>query len=180
MKRLLTAITAALASASIALGETFIVKDGQPLAEITVAEEPPRTTRLAARELQAYVGKISGAELEIGTAPSGEFPVKIYVGESPGTRRLNITAEGLAFGAYRIVAGEDWLVLLGDDTDWTPPEPWARSHSHWRKRKIHEWDQLTGAKWSNPLAAGMYRHYSGNAWHFGTEDQEADGESHFW
>jgi len=38
-----------------ASGEACLVKEGKPLAEIIVAEKPPRTTRLAARELQAYV-----------------------------------------------------------------------------------------------------------------------------
>ena len=180
MSRILIIAVGALAMTSVALGDSFIVEDGAPLAEIIIAEDAPRMTRLAAREFQTYVEKIAEAKLRIGSAPSDEFPVKIYIGQSPATRELGITSEGLEFGAYRMVSGEDWLVLLGDDTDWRPPEPWARSNTDWLENKQSEWDELTGAKWSNPLAAGMYRHYSGNAWHFETEAQEADGEIHIW
>ena len=65
--------------------DAFIVKDGQPRAEIVIAEESPRTTRLAAAELQTYVEKISGAKLPIATEPSADTPVQIYIGCS--TRR---------------------------------------------------------------------------------------------
>jgi hypothetical protein len=50
--------------------------------------------------------------------------VKIYVGRSSHTDKLNVTADDLKHGAYRIVSGDDWLVLIGDDTDFTPIEPW--------------------------------------------------------
>ena len=43
----------------------FLVEDGQPRAEIVIAENLPRTTLLAAQELQTYVEKLSGAELAI-------------------------------------------------------------------------------------------------------------------
>jgi hypothetical protein len=29
----------------------------------------------------------------------------------------------------RIASGEKWLALIGDDTDFTPKEPWARRNS---------------------------------------------------
>jgi hypothetical protein len=108
--------------------ETFLLKDGQPYAEIIIAEDPPRTTHLAARELQTYVENITGATLGIGTELTGQ-PIGIYVGESPHTEKLGITAEGLKYGAYRIVSGEDWLVLIGQDSDFTPIEPWPRSNA---------------------------------------------------
>jgi len=140
--------------------DTFIVKDGQARAQIIIAQQPPRTTKLAARELQTYVEKISGAKLTIVTRPTGDVPVKVYVGSSPAADRVGVTDEGLDHGAYRMASGDDWLALIGHDEDFTPVEPWARSHAHWQQEKIHEWDKLTGAKWSNPLAAGMYRNYS--------------------
>jgi len=153
-------VLAGFMCAPAALGEAFIVKDGRPRAEIVISGTPPRTAKLAAEELQTYLAKISGAKLPITTTPSDGVPVQIYVGQSPYTNRLNVTAEGLKYGAFRMVSGENWLVLLGHDSDFTPPEPWALNHGHWKKVKVHEWDKLTGAKWSNPLAAGMYRHYS--------------------
>ncbi len=57
--------------------EPYLVRDGQPNAEIVVAEEAPRTTRLAAAELQKYLAKISGATLPIVTEPTGSDRVRI-------------------------------------------------------------------------------------------------------
>ena len=39
----------------VAFGETFIVKDGQALAELVVAAEAPPMVKLAASELQTYI-----------------------------------------------------------------------------------------------------------------------------
>ncbi len=78
--------------ASAACAQPFMIKDGQARAQIVIAADPPRTTRLAARELQKYIAKISGATLPIAATPSGEMPVSVYVGQSPYTEKLGITA----------------------------------------------------------------------------------------
>jgi tetratricopeptide (TPR) repeat protein len=162
----------ALPSVESRAADSFVVKDGQPRSEIVIAREPPRTTRLAARELQAYVEKISGAKLPIRTEPSGEVPVRIYVGRSSHTDELNVTDDDLRYGAYRIVSGEDWLVLVGDDTDFTPIEPWPRSNGDWVSGRVHqEWDRITGATWGNPMSQ-MRKHYTGRAWDFGKPRSE--------
>src|SRR6056297_2730210 len=83
---------------AIRAAESFLVEDGCPRAEIVIAEKPPRTTRLAARELQTYVEKISGAKLGIVTEPSGKVPVSVFVGQSAHTEKLGITAERLEHG----------------------------------------------------------------------------------
>jgi len=182
MKTILNLVSLGVFLTSVvhANADCFLVEDGQPRAEIIIAEKPPRTARLAAQELQIYVEKISGVKLSIVTQPSGKVPVRVFVGRSSHTDKLGITDEGLRYGAYRIVSGDDWLALIGDDTDFTPVEPWARSHSHWQNEKVHEWDRLTGAKWSNPFAAGMYRNYSGNAHQFDPANSVSGDEIHFW
>lgn len=114
---------------AVADAETFLVKDGSPLAEIIIAGNPPRSTRLAAHELQTSIAKISGAKLTIATTPSADVPVKIYVGASFHAEQLGVNAAGLKHGAYRIVSGENWLALMGDDTDFVPVEPWAKNRS---------------------------------------------------
>ncbi len=97
-------------------------------------------------KLQTYVEKISGAKLPIVTAPNPQVSVQIYVGQSPHTDKLNITAEGLKYGAYRIVSGDNWLALIGDDTDFTPIEPWPRSNNDIVSGKMQAaWDEITGA-----------------------------------
>ena len=70
--------------------ETLLVDDGKANAEIIIAEKPPRMVRLAAKERQTYVEKISGGRLPIKTAP-GEAPVRVYVGKSKFTDQLGIT-----------------------------------------------------------------------------------------
>lgn len=139
--------------ASPLAAETLLVENGRPRAEIVIAESPPRTVRLAAQELQNYIEKITGAHLPIVTDPAGAPSVPIYVGRSVHTDRLGITAEGLHDGAYRIVSGDGWLVLIGQDTEFTPIEPWARNNGDIVSGKLQrEWDRITGALWGAPHA----------------------------
>jgi len=86
--------------------ESFLVKDGQPNAEIIIAAKPHRSTRLAAAELRTYVEKMSGARLPFATEPSEDVPVHIYVGESTHAEKLGITAEGLKYGARPLLRAE--------------------------------------------------------------------------
>lgn len=115
--------------AGISHAETLLVDNGQPRAEIIIAHDSPRSTRLAAAERQTHIEKISGARLAAATEPSVDARVRIYVGESEHTEKLGQTPEGLRYGAYRIVSGTRWLALIGDDTDFAPIEPWARNNT---------------------------------------------------
>jgi tetratricopeptide (TPR) repeat protein len=161
MNRILVAAAAfafCLAASEARAAERYLVKDGEARAEIVIAEEPPRSVRLAAHELQTYVEKISGARLPIVTRPSEDAPVQVYVGRSPFTDRLNIRADDLQHGAYRIASGDDWLVLIGDDTDFEPIEPWARNNGDIVSGKLQrEWETIAGAPWGAPHRT-MYKH----------------------
>ena len=164
---LLTVILS-FAVAPPASAETFVIKDGKPRAEIVIAGKSPRTVKLAAEELRTYLKKISGATLNIVTRPTGNVPVKVYVGNSPYTDRLGIVADGLTDGAYRMVSGPDWLALIGHDSDFTPREPWARSNTDYKRRMLAEWDKVTGdAKWACAGGSRMYKNYTGRARNFG-------------
>ncbi|MGQ9576345.1 MAG: DUF4838 domain-containing protein [Thermoguttaceae bacterium] len=138
----------------------WIVEEGRPRAEIVIAAQPPRAVKLAANELQTYLEKISGARLNIVTAPTGTMPMKIFVGESDHTRSLGVTAEGLGRDAFRMVSGPDWLALVGRDWDFTPVEPWARSHGDWLNNKQPQWEALAGHPWLNPIASRLYRDHN--------------------
>ena len=169
--------------ASVAWAETVLVQDGQPRAEIIIDESPPRTTRLAAQELQHYVKKISGANLEIVTSPRADVPYKVFVGQSPGTEARGIRAEDLQAGAYRIVSGDRWLVLIGDDTDFSPIEPWPRSNNDVAGGKMQRaWNEITGAHWGYPHSQ-LRKHYTGSTALFGTPNErllDADGNVNVW
>lgn len=149
-----------------------IVKDGQGRAEIVIAaENRSRMTTLAALELRKYVELISGAQLPIVTAPTDGVPVKIFVGESPATEKLGITAKGMEYGAYRMVSGPDWLVLIGKDFDMDPAAhklPLSRGAV---PKAAAEWAEavkksgLTTTSWGYPFA-GAFKAY----WAPGTFD----------
>lgn len=140
------------------LADPFLVKDGKAVAQIVVAENPPRMAKLAAGELQTYVAKMTGATLPIVTAPSADCPAQVYVGRSAYTDRLEVTDDGLRHGAYRMVSGYNHLVLLGRDSDFTPPKPFLRGFSD-MARLMAEWDEVTGQKWAFPYTQ-LWKGYS--------------------
>ena len=168
---------------AIAGADSFLVENGEARAEIIVSETPTRTQRLAARELQIYLRKISGADVRIASEPSGDFPVKLYVGMSSKVGELGISADELKYGAYRIVSGEDWMVFIGDDTDFVPIEPWPRSNTDVASGKMQEaWNVITGENWGYPHRQ-LHKHYSGPNRVFGTPDEQKtdkDGNINIW
>ena len=182
--RIVTVVCAfSLSMARVKAEDQFLVDDGKANAEIIISESPARSTRLAARDLQTYIKKISGAELHIGSEPSGDFPVKLYVGESSYTDELGVTADELNYGAYRIVSGEDWMVFIGDDTDFVPIEPWPRSNTDITSGKMQDaWDAITGENWGYPHGR-LLKHYSGPNRAFGTPEEQKtdkDGNINIW
>jgi tetratricopeptide (TPR) repeat protein len=153
----LLSILAASDSVPTSAAESVLVDNGTPRAEIVIAADPPRSVRLAAVELQTYIEKISGARLPIVFEPSGTN-ARIYVGRSPHTDKLGVSLEGLKHGSYRFASGDDWLAIVGDDTNFVPKEPWARNSTEARGGKLQaEWEKITGEMWSAPNA-GLYKH----------------------
>lgn len=145
-------------TAHAAAAAPMIVEAGQPRAQIVIADDPPRLVKVAADELQRHIEKISGATLPIVTEPTGAQPVTIYVGQSKHTDQLGITDEGLRHGAYRMVSGPDYLVLLGEDFDFVPKEPWPRSaNDHDRAQKA--WENASGSTFQIPMIR-LYKDYN--------------------
>ncbi len=142
---------------TFASAEPFLVENREARAEIIVSETPTRAQRIAAWELQTYLKKISGAELRIGSEPSVDVPVQIYVGESAHAAKLGVTADGLEHGAYRIASGEKWLALIGDDTDFTPKEPWAKNNSGRGEKLQSAWEKASGLPFGVPNG-GLYKY----------------------
>lgn len=144
-------VAAFLTLSSLHAAEAFLVQDGVPRAEIILAENPTRMQRVAAQEFRTNIEKISGARLPILTQPSGKA-VKVFIGASP----LNpVKADGLQDGAYRMQSGADWLALVGDDTDFAPTEPWAKSNSDITRARA-EFEEIVGAPYGMPNP-GLYK-----------------------
>ncbi len=94
------------------------------------------------------------------TLPGTTVAAHIYVGRSAETDRLKITDEGLKYGAFRMVSGRDWLVLLGHDQDFKFPQYTPRSYAD-IQRATQEWDARTSEHWGNPFwVARIYRQYN--------------------
>lgn len=145
-------------SGPVAKAEPFIVKDGKPRALIVIAEQPTRMQKLAAQELQKYILKITGADLSIGTQPSDEYPITLYVGSSDHTARLGIETADLAYGAYRIKAGENYLALVGRDDDYFLDKPGDGSRVHAANQKdrtdaTNAWHEAHGQMWVSPFTS---------------------------
>ena len=138
-------------------GAQFLVEDGRSRAEIIISEQPPRTVKLAANELQNYVKKITGALVPIKTAPSDAQTLQIYVGRSPHTDRLKVSDEGLKYGAFRMESGPNYLILLGQDRDFVLPKFYLSTPSD-MPQLLKEWDAATGEQWG--FATGnLYKEY---------------------
>lgn len=162
--------------------DRFIVIDGKPNAEIIIDDNPKRAVSFAAKELQHYIKQISGATLPIYLndtkiektsnksnieGKAKEFKNKIFIGESHQTKRLGITHKHLDWGAYKIESGPNWLVLIGQDSDFSPKGIWAKNRSNWNKRVKHEWDKSTNySGWGNTIARDMWNKYNSelNLW----------------
>ena len=117
-----------------ALGNDVLVlaRDGQPLATIVVAreamDEPAPTSQFAvsfphvvwkrhdaARELQTYIQRISGARLPIVADDQPAEGALILVGESRYTRELGLTNDSFARQEYLIRTVGNRLILIGRD-----------------------------------------------------------------
>jgi Domain of unknown function (DUF4838)/Carbohydrate family 9 binding domain-like len=153
------ALALSLVLGQSAWGESFIVKDGQPQAEIIIAEKPPRSVPLAVSELQEFIKKISGAQLPVVTKETEKYPVKIYIGKSSYTDKLGITDKGLKYGAFNMISGKNYLALVGNDANVVFTEPYGRGGRDEKARVTKEWDKLTGEKWGAPMLS-THRRYA--------------------
>lgn len=142
---------ALLLGASLLHAQPFIVENGQPRAEIVIAEKPSRMQRVAAHEFRQQIEKISGARLPIVTRPSGNA-VKVFIGVSES---CPVKVDGLKDGAYRIASGADWMALVGEDTEFEPTGPFARNNSDIPRAQA-EWEQIVGAPYGMPMP-GLYK-----------------------
>ncbi len=116
---LLSVLIGTLVPASFVSAGMMLVRDGQPACTIVIASDAGDQEKLAADELQAYLSKMSGAKVPIGSEPSpagnriligvfGRRPVEDWTGERP--RRDAFAIETRA----RETGGTDLLLVGGD------------------------------------------------------------------
>jgi hypothetical protein len=139
--------------------DNFLIENGQPRAEIVIAENPARMTKLAAKELQSGLFKMTGATLPIASERT-EGKVAVFVGMSRFTEELGLSTKELKHGAFRMASGEDWLALLGPDKNFAPIEPWGRDRSPKETARVNsEWDKITGDTFWNAARDLHFRYH---------------------
>ncbi|MFH0796339.1 MAG: DUF4838 domain-containing protein [Candidatus Omnitrophota bacterium] len=117
-----------------------IVKEGTAKAVIVTAVNPTHISDFAAKELQLYLKKITGATIEIVKEghEAKELPGdlnRIYVGKSEILRSLGLEFENLKSNEVRIKTGKGWVALYGKDYDgpdkvgWLHPGKGIHSYS---------------------------------------------------
>ena len=148
-----------LLNSSSLFAASYIVKNGKGNAEIIISEHPTRMQKFAAEEMQAYVKKLTGAELPVLKKPS-DAEIKIYIGKSKFTDKMGLKNSDLDSGAYRMVTGKNYLVLLGNDTDFYQDKPGDGGPEFPAKRRMRKvaakaWIEKNGKMWSTPYASSF-------------------------
>lgn len=160
MKLTLTLLTALLLVPLGALhaADGLLVENGEAKAVIVIANKPARMTKLAAKELQNTLLKMTGAKLPVVTERTAG-KAAIFVGMSRFTDELGLSTKDLKHGAFRVASGKDWLALLGPDKDFVPIEPWGRKRDKDEAARVNaEWDRITGETFWN-AASELYQLY---------------------
>jgi hypothetical protein len=168
---------------SLRAAEALLVDRGAPRAQIVIAaENRPRMATLAALELQRHIQQMSGARLPIVTSPDASLPVRIYVGRSPATDKLGVSDKDLKYGAFRMVSGPDWLVLLGNEFDFVPPPYLARKRND--KGPELAWKKAVAAKtdmeWGFPFQSGIESQWIPPRFEATLEANYGEGAAELW
>lgn len=121
--------------------DVVLVRDGEPVASIVIADNPTLSARLAALELQHHIELITGARLPIvGPEKATDNDACILVGESAATRQIGLKDDDFHPQEYLIRVGDNAVVLIGRDWRDTPAsraekglDTNLRSLDDWRK-----------------------------------------------
>jgi len=159
MKHLVTLTALLLSSlAPLHAADLNLVENSQARAEIIIADKPARMAKLAAKELQSTLLKMTGATLPIASERTAG-KAAIFVGKSRHTDALGLATHALQHGAFRMASGKDWLALLGADQDFVPIEPWGRNRGAEERARVNAaWDKITGDTFWN-TASDLYQLY---------------------
>lgn len=118
-----TVVTMVTATLAAAHADLELVREGRPLAEIVVGDQPSPAAEGAAAELQSLLKRISGAELPIVARPAGEGRVAVIIGQAaaqafaPEVRVPSGLSSDFSDEGYVVATGPGRLVLAGNETE---------------------------------------------------------------
>ena len=147
MKKLFGILLLCLSSA-LAFGDARIVTGGKAVAEIILAQTQDKSVSTAASELQKYIQMMTGAKLPILSAPSGKAATRIFVGESPLTRKLGFSLKDVKHDGFRISVRSNDIIIAGNDINWYGK---YKLHDSILQRVEKKWFDFTGHKWRSPM-----------------------------
>ena len=134
----------ALALVEACRGQVLLVTDGKPSADIVVETNALASVKLAAQDLQEHIEKMSGTKMEITNAPQDKFKFHVYVGQSEFTKKLGIRVDDLKPEGFKIIAKDNYLVLVGRDEE-QPKPPFGPGPAELKK-----WQEFAGEAYSMP------------------------------
>ncbi|MFA7160376.1 MAG: hypothetical protein WC299_13835, partial [Kiritimatiellia bacterium] len=117
-----------------------LVRGGKPSADIVVATNALSSVKLAAKDLQEHLEKMSGARLEIVGAPSDKFKNHVYVGQSEFTKKLGFKPAHFNNSGFEVIAKDNYVILAGVDIQ-RSPTPYGSSGEGLKK-----WQEFCGEK----------------------------------
>lgn len=126
-------------------GAVELVKDGIGVSDIVVASDALSSVKTAAEDLRKHIELISGAKLDIVNAPSDKMKNHIYVGLSEFTKKLGVTVDDLKVEGFKIIAKDNYLILIGKDEQ---REPFP--YSPRRPEDLEKWQKFAGEKYWLP------------------------------
>ena len=142
MRQILTALALTALASGLALGQVQLVKDGEAVSDIVCAKGANQSMKLAAKDLQEFLEKISGAELLIVESPSADVPNHVYAGVSEFTKALGFTPADFQTSGYEIVSKDNYVILSGADR-LSKPTPFGP-----RGEKLKAWQDFCGEKFT--------------------------------
>ncbi len=116
-----------LAILSVGRAETYpLAVEGKPACSIVIDSTPTPSVRLAVKEIQFHLQRMTGAEIPVVHDLSKAIGTRILVGESPATLELGIQAGDFKPQEYAILARTKTIVLIG--RDWDPSQAASERH----------------------------------------------------
>jgi len=145
-------------SAACAVGEAArldLVKDGKPVSTIVIPEKADTWTVEAARWLQEYIYKATGAELKIVPETRKALPgTLIAVGHTKMAEETGIDISDLKYDGCKLIAERNVLYLLGrDDTIEIPGKPRLGAKGTCRA-VVTFLEEVCGVRWFLPGPMG--------------------------
>lgn len=129
--------------------QMILVNNGEPMATVVVAERPSDQAMEAARNLQSYIERMSGARLEIRTEKDVVSGTRVLVGRSQTVKKLGIEVPSgftnqMNEEGFVIKTVDGALVLAGNE-DW---------HYRGTIYAVNEFLEHLGCRWFFPGAYG--------------------------